>query len=166
MINQGHEIEGKISHQLLMSHDFSWGIIKEIDSIGLVQKDRMPHVKASVDHLLCITDDSSDRNIFLSKYKAQIKPEKAQKEQDQIESLRNHKLMDDISIFTHITSNNDDSFDFIHGEEEQIQALHHAYTYGQKTYIHAVENTRSLLSCTKFDSTNDIMDAYCTMQNK
>ncbi len=69
-------------------------------------------------------------------------------------------LIEEDSIFCQVNLNDEDSFDFIWTKEERAQALHHAFTYEKKIYLHVVRNSKSLLSCTKFEFTDDLLEAY------
>ena len=51
-------------------------------------------------------------------------------------------------------------FDFIRSEEERCQALHHAYTYEKSSILHAVGTSKSLVSATKINFTDDLLEAY------
>ena len=57
-------------------------------------------------------------------------------------------LMDKDSIFCGIESDDPDRFLFIEDEKELLQVLHHAVAYEKDNCLHAVGNTKMLLSCT------------------
>ena len=114
---------------MLRVSDFSWGKREEVSKVGLVQKSGKPHIKASIDGLVCFLNDLDEQDLLIVEYKARIKPELAQKEMDRVEDLRMRELMEEDSIFCEVESNDRNSFDFIRSEEERCQALHHAYTY-------------------------------------
>ena len=51
-------------------------------------------------------------------------------------------------------------FEFISGEKELCQILHHAVTYEKDHCLHAVGNTKSLMSCTKMNFVSELTEAY------
>jgi hypothetical protein len=100
---KGHEMEPIFSQQLLAAAGCPWGQIEEIDKVGLVQKAGMKHMKESVDRIACMSNNSGDKELLLVEFKARVKPETAQAEEERIDALWSNGLMDDESIFCEIT---------------------------------------------------------------
>ena len=157
---KGHEMEKHFSKELLNMDGFPWGTIDEIASVGLVQKDGVPQVKSSVDRLVCVTNNNNEKEIMLTEYKARIKPTTASNERDRVEDLRMRDLMDEEHIFAETSSDDVDSFDFIPDEQERVQVIHHTYTFEKTNCLHAVGDSKALLSCVKFNLSPDLLTAY------
>jgi len=153
-------MEKHYSKELINMDDFPWGTIDEIDSVGLVKKDGVSHVKSSVDRLVCVTNNNNEKEIMLTEYKARIKPTTASNEYDRVEDLRMRDLMEEDHIFAETSSDDVNSFDFIPDEQERVQILHHTYTFEKTSCLHAVGDSKTLLSCVKFNLSPDLMDAY------
>ena len=139
---KGHEMEKHYSKELINMDDFPWGTIDEIDSVGLVQKDGVEHVKSSVDRLVCVTNNNNEKEIMLTEYKARINPTTASKEYERVEDLRMRNLMEEHHIFAETSSDDVNSFDFIPDEQERVQVLHHTYTFEKTSCLHAVGDSR------------------------
>ena len=157
---KGHEMEPIFSQQLLAAAGCPWGQIEEIDKVGLVQKAGMKHMKASVDRIACMSNNSGDKELLLVEFKARVKPETARAEEERIDALWSNGLMDEESIFCEITSDEPDSFDFIPSEQERYQAIHHAAVYEKNLILHVVGDSKEILSCTKMTFTPDLLEAH------
>lgn len=159
---KGHEMEGIYSEQLLRDPDFPHGTIEEINAVGLVQKVGREYVKDSIDRLVCVTDDagSGNKKILLTEFKARIKHDVAQREQDRIDELRADLLMEEDHIYAEIETSDPNRFKFIKEEQEMCQGLHHMYTYEQTEFLHAVGNSKGLLSCYLVKADADLLEAY------
>ena len=68
--------------------------------------------------------------------------------------------MDEDSIFCGVESDDPDQLEFIEDEKELCQILHNAFTYKKEYCLHAVGNTKSLLSCTKKQFVQELCEAY------
>ena len=124
----------------------------------LVQKDGLEYVKASVNRLTCVCIDWVSE-IMLTEYKARVNLDRARKKEDQIDELRMTDRMDEDSIFYEVESDDPDQFELIEDEKELCQILHHAAMYEKEHCLHAVGNTKSLLSCTKMQFVQELYKA-------
>ena len=70
------------------------------------------------------------------------------------------ELIEEDSIFCEVDSDDRNSFFFIPSEEERCQVLHGVYTYDKSSIIHAVGTSKSLVSATKVNFTDDLIEAY------
>ena len=64
------------------------------------------------------------------------------------------------SIFREVESNDPDQVEFIEDEKELCQIIHYAVTYEKECCLHAVGNTKSLLSCTEMQFVPELYEAY------
>ena len=144
---------------MMSDKNFPWGTVKQIHKMGLVQKDRLEYVKSSVNRLTCVSTDEI-KTIMLTEYKAQSSPDRARLEQDCIGELRMTNRMDKESIFCEFNSGDPDQFEFISDEKNLCRILHHAVTYKKDHCLHAVRNTKLLMSCTKVNFVSELTEAY------
>ena len=166
---KGHEMEPVFAAELMKrakAGEFPYGSLEEISTVGTVQKTGERHVKTSVDRLLGVkTGDGEEfqRELHLLELKARVKPTTIQKEQDRIEKLRRKGLLDpndDNAIFLEISSDHRHSHLGIASPSERLQALHHAYTYSKTSCIHAVGNTKDILTVCKMNFSATLLASY------
>ena len=65
----GHDMEDHFSRELVRRADFPWGRIEEVAKVGLVSKAGKPHIKASVDGLICYLNELDDKELLIVEYK-------------------------------------------------------------------------------------------------
>ena len=165
---KGHEMEGEYCKEL-MRHasqgSFQFGELREISSLGVVHKNSKRHVKTSVDRLIGVLDHSDNggsqtRRLLPLECKARVKMNTVQKEEDRIHDLQRKGLMSENSIYFEMDSSSQHSFLGIMKPEERLQALHHAYVLGQPICLHAIGNTKNLMSVCKMEFAEDLLEAY------
>ena len=166
---KGHEMESKYSAELMESArngNFPYGTLEEISSVGTVQKKGVDkYIKTSVDRILGVAtgdgEDDTARELLLLELKARVKGGTEQKEHDRIGQLRRKRMMEEDSIYV---QDMDDNHRYSHlaidSPDERIQALHHAFVYGKDNCIHAVGNTKNLLTVCKMNFSAELLAAY------
>ena len=166
---KGHEMEPIYSTELMKrakDGNFPYGILEEIDSVGTVQKrGANKYIKTSVDGLLGIAsgeiDDDRTRELLPIEFKARVKAATEQAEHNRIEQLLRKDLMRDDSIYVNDMDDNDQHSHLgIESPDERIQALHHAFVFGKNSCIHAVGNTKNLLTVCKMNFSAELISAY------
>ncbi|EJK71390.1 hypothetical protein THAOC_07177, partial [Thalassiosira oceanica] len=162
---KGHEMEGEYCKELIRNaHQFPFGELREISSLGVVQKKHKRHAKTSVDRLIGVVAESEggseSRGLLPAEFKARVVQSTVQKEEDRIHDLRRKGLMSENSIYFEMDSNSQHSFLGIKKPDERLQALHHAYVLGLSNCLHAVGNTRKLMSVCNMKFDDDLLEAY------
>ena len=168
----GHEMEPIYSKQLMeLSKVGKFPYCKEVEeinTIGTVQKTGKKYIKSSVDRIIgTVTEDGNEssseptRKLLLVEMKARVKPETEQKERDRIVQLVRKRLMPEDGIFVDETdADHQHSHLVIPKVDERLQVLHHAKTFGMDSCIHAVGNTKNLLSVCKMNFPAPLLAAY------
>lgn len=134
--------------------------------MGLVQKNGSIYQKTSVDRIVGIKDANGDQKLHLLEFKARVKQDRVQKEEDRIDMLRCKNLMVQNGIFAEMDADNQHSHLGIHDPSERLQVLHHASVYSQDCCFHAVGDTKNLLSVVKMNFSPELLRAYDAMLKK
>ena len=166
--DKGHDMEPIYSAEWIKSAkdgNFPFGTLEEISSVGTVQKSGDDkYIKTSVDRIIGVaTADGEDttRELHLLEFKARVKVATEQVEHKRIAQLRRKRMMSEDSIYVQeMDANHRYSHLGIASPDERIQALHHAFVFGKDSCVHAVGNTKNLLSVCKMNFPPELLAAY------
>jgi len=167
---KGQEMEPVFAAEIMKkakAGEFGFGgKLEEVVTVGTVQKTDERYVKTSVDRLIGVNmgdDENPQREILLLELKSRLKPATEQPEQDRIEKLRRKGLLDEddeSKIYHEMSSDHLHSHLGIAIPHERLQVLHHAYTFSKTSCIHAVGNSKSVLSICKMDFPETLLASY------
>ena len=164
---KGHELEPIFSKELLkLSKERKIPLeVEEICTVGTVQMSGKAYIKTSIDRVLGVLSTGDDgvsrtRKLLLTELKARVKPSTQQAEDERIRKLRQKRLLPRDGIYLEMDANNEHSFLGIASTAERLQALHHAATFSMTSCLHAVGNTKSLMSICKMNFPEELLSAY------